>query len=138
MTSGYALTISTNSSGTYVSLGDGSGSSAKIVRTDILLEGGGVMHVSVVSGWEGKGSSRPIKSHLGSGHLQLTRMPYFPVVSSSSCSCSASKAAASSTSTSSAYRTIMNPFSDMKTATGTVAAFVGVLAVGAMSMAGLV
>jgi hypothetical protein len=45
MSSGNGITFVTNSTGTYVVSSDASKSSAKIIRSDILLEGGGVLHV---------------------------------------------------------------------------------------------
>ncbi|KAJ9101058.1 hypothetical protein QFC21_003276 [Naganishia friedmannii] len=45
MSSANSVTFVTNSSGTYVVSSDASKSSAKIIRSDILLQGGGVMHI---------------------------------------------------------------------------------------------
>ncbi|KAJ9118578.1 hypothetical protein QFC22_003798 [Naganishia vaughanmartiniae] len=45
MSSANAVTFVTNSSGTYVVSSDASKGSAKIIRSDILLQGGGVLHV---------------------------------------------------------------------------------------------
>lgn len=47
MSSGNAVTFVTNSSGTFVVSTDASQSSARIIRSDILLQGGGVLHASL-------------------------------------------------------------------------------------------
>lgn len=45
MASGAGVTLVTNSSGNYIVGAGGSSNSAKIIRTDVLIEGGGVLHV---------------------------------------------------------------------------------------------
>lgn len=55
MSNGNAITFTTNSSGTFAVSSDGY-SSAKILRSDVLLQGGGVLHVSLA--WPNSGSRR--------------------------------------------------------------------------------
>jgi len=59
MSNGNAITFKSNSSGTFAVSSSGD-SSAKILRSDILLQGGGVLHVSpgVVMGNEGEIADR--------------------------------------------------------------------------------
>lgn len=49
MSSGNGVSFVTNSTGTYVVSTDASKSSARVIRSDILLEGGGVLHVSTLA-----------------------------------------------------------------------------------------
>lgn len=49
MASSNPVTFVTNSTGSYVVDGNGSGSSAKILRSDVLMDNGGVLHVSFLA-----------------------------------------------------------------------------------------